>query len=226
LFPLAIAGTIEYHVEAVNIETDMNEPDSPARVNRREAILRAAEEVFSAQGYEAATTLRIASAARTSKRALYELFGSKGDILAALIGRRAREMGAGVDLGTPVGRAQALATLEGFGRAFLTRLFEPSTVMTYRLAIDRSTHGEILGRTLLEAAHAPILEAVRAFLRRAEAAGALRFAEVEEASDLFFELLIGQRLIELLLGDEAPVTAAECAMRARRATEVLARLSA
>src|SRR5262245_55479538 len=82
---------------------------------RREAILAAAAAVFFERGFEAATTLEIASRARTSKRALYELFGSKDLLLSALIRDSSRKMQAPLELAAPDREDALLMALRQFG---------------------------------------------------------------------------------------------------------------
>src|SRR5262245_12662267 len=61
-----------------------------AQVRRR--ILDAAFSAFMESGYAGASTLRIATRAHVSKRALYELVGNKQEMLAACIRERARRL--------------------------------------------------------------------------------------------------------------------------------------
>ena len=71
---------------------DQNHQDSFSRRERRvgrrqEEILQAAASVFASKGYAAATTREIAAAADIAEGSLYNYFGSKRDILVAIISR-------------------------------------------------------------------------------------------------------------------------------------------
>src|ERR1035437_9924207 len=81
---------------------------------RRNAILDAAREVFGERGYHQASTLEIASRARTSKRALYELFGNKGGIVKAMITERVRNMRHPFDMQPPASRDEFFTILKRF----------------------------------------------------------------------------------------------------------------
>jgi AcrR family transcriptional regulator len=89
-------------------------------------ILDAAFRVFVERGPAGATTREIARRARTSKRTLYENFGSKEGIFAALVEGRASRMREPLALGEP-GSSQELAeVLVAFGVRFLGELVKPS----------------------------------------------------------------------------------------------------
>jgi AcrR family transcriptional regulator len=69
----------------------------PARLRRSSAqlhalILRAAEEMFGARGYEATTTRDIAGAAEVTEAAIYRHFGTKEALFEAAIARPYREV--------------------------------------------------------------------------------------------------------------------------------------
>src|SRR5437870_156944 len=57
----------------------------PTPVPRREAILQAAKDVFSEQGYELATMDDIAERAGTTKRTVYAHFENKETLFAAMV---------------------------------------------------------------------------------------------------------------------------------------------
>jgi Bacterial regulatory proteins, tetR family len=84
--------------------------ESDELMARRQAILSAAAAVFFERGFEAATTLEIANRAHTSKRALYELFGSKELLLAALIRASSQQMQGPLELAAPDSREALIET--------------------------------------------------------------------------------------------------------------------
>lgn len=91
------------------------------RVERRqEEILQAAASVFAAKGYAQATTREIAAAADMAEGSLYNYFGSKRDILVAIISRSP----------TPVDRlmveAECLTDREGFIHLIERSMLEPN----------------------------------------------------------------------------------------------------
>jgi AcrR family transcriptional regulator len=70
-------------------ERSNQDADKPPR---RRRILEAAFAAFTKSGYAATSTLEIATRARVSKRALYQLFSSKQEMLVACITERARRL--------------------------------------------------------------------------------------------------------------------------------------
>src|ERR1700722_19777427 len=67
----------------------------------RARILDAAFAAFTSSGYAAASTLKIATRARVSKRELYALVGNKQEMLIACIGARARRLQVPADFPVP-----------------------------------------------------------------------------------------------------------------------------
>src|ERR1700728_4658305 len=104
-------GTHRYRIEG-----DLSARSRAAA--RRTAILAAAGETFLTRGYDAATTLEIARLAKTSKRALYQHFSGKRDILNQLVLDRSREMLAPVDASAAGSRDEYFDALERFGVSF------------------------------------------------------------------------------------------------------------
>ncbi len=177
---------------------------SRAAAARRAAILAAAGEVLLTRGYDAATTLEIARLAKTSKRALYQHFSGKRDILNQMVLERSREMLAPVDTSAPRGRNEYFDALERFGVSFLSRLLDPSTVALYRLAIaDANPTGE-LGQALWSSGHAPVKQGIRRFLEQGAALGHIVCADMDGALEAYFDRLMGSLLFGQLLRAEAP----------------------
>jgi len=195
-----------------------------AVAERRAAIMQAAFEVFVEKGFAAATTLEIVRRAKTSKRALYELFASKQEILTALIRHGSQRMQAPPDLPPPSSRAEFIATLEQFGRAFLTEFLNPERLAMYRLAIaERGRDGGTVARELEAGGRLPVAASAARYFEQAAARGLLPGDDITLLLPVFFSVLIGLAPLQLLLGAE-PVTADVIAERAARAAATLRRL--
>lgn len=195
-----------------------------ARAARRKAILEAAGAVFFERGFEAATTLEIAKRARTSKRALYDLFGSKDVLLAALIRESSKQMEAPLELRAPQSRDALLETLRQFGRRFLEQLFHPHRTAMYRLAIAEMFRSGKVARGLEDAGRRPVVAALQRMLVVAGENGLLRPADVELLTTAFFGILIGGIHTQVLLGLEEDAVPKAIQHRVDQAVEVLARL--
>jgi AcrR family transcriptional regulator len=94
----------------------------------RERLLQVAVEILAADGVSGLTTRRIASRARTSAPAIYELFGDKAGLVRALFFEGFRRLGRRLErLPPPAGTTDDLAAVVREFRAFTLedpRLFE------------------------------------------------------------------------------------------------------
>jgi AcrR family transcriptional regulator len=175
---------------------------SRAAAARRAAILAAAGETFLTRGYDAATTLEIARLAKTSKRALYQHFSGKRDILNQLVLDRSREMLAPVDASAPGSRDEYIDALERFGVSFLSRLLDPSTVALYRLAIADTNPTS--SQALWSSGHARVKQGIRGFLEQGAALGHIVCDDLDSALEAYFDRLTGWLLLGQLLRAEPP----------------------
>ncbi len=191
---------------------------------RTDAILRAAFEAFVAHGVSGATTDEIARRARVSKREIYRLFGSKEDLFARLVRERAAAMRRALTLAPALDRAEALATLQRFGREFLVLLTDPTTVSVYRLAVGEAGQFPALGRELDESGRATVWAALSAWLADASARGVLPVPDVERAGGSFLALLMADLPVRLMLGVIATPAPEEIDRRAALATAAFVRL--
>src|SRR5260221_10750795 len=94
----------------------------------RKRIIEAAFSAFIEGGYAETTTLEIATRAHVSKRALYELFGNKQEMLVACISERAARLRAPADLPVPRDREALAKVLVGFGTQILSEVSDPAVV--------------------------------------------------------------------------------------------------
>jgi AcrR family transcriptional regulator len=153
-----------------------------------EAILTAAAQVLIAQGYEGATTARIAERAGVSIGSLYQYFPNKEALVAALIEHHAEEIVAVLEqaLGDP-----EPASLEAGIRAFMR-----AGISAHRL--DPKLH-KILNEQVPRVGHLAkvmdtsrrVTEAIEAFLRRHR-------AEVKPKRDPAIAALVVETAVEAL----------------------------
>jgi AcrR family transcriptional regulator len=192
---------------------------------RREAILQAAFDVFVEKGFEAATTLEIVRRAKISKRTLYEIFDSKQAILTALIRSGSLRMETPPDLAPPDSRAEFLATLESFGRTFLTEFLHPDRMAMYRLAIAGCGRGEgAVARELTATGQVPVTLSLIRYFDQAASRGLFARDQMATLIHVFISVLIGFSPLQLLLGNEPPMNAATIDARAALAVDILRRL--
>src|SRR5258707_3618093 len=105
------------------------------QVPDQQRILGAAFSAFMDKGYAETSTLEIASRARVSKRALYELVGNKQEMLVACISGRAKRLQVPADLPEPRDRETLAGALAAFGTQLLREISDPAVIAVFRLAI-------------------------------------------------------------------------------------------
>jgi len=125
--------------------------NTPASQKRRQNILLAAKKVFFEHGYQIASIDRIAEAAKTTKRTVYDHFGSKEALFSEVVAFACRQF---VEL---LPKSDELPKTPGKGmRAFATRVRElvgaPEIVRFQRLVIAEAERQPALGQTLYEIA--------------------------------------------------------------------------
>lgn len=164
---------------------------------RRERILNAAFSVFMKEGYAKASTLEIASRARVSKRALYELVGTKQELLAACISERAKRFRT-ADMTTPSGRDELARALTAFGAKLIREVSDPNVIAVFRLAIAEAVAAPEAAWALESIGREARRNALQEMMTQARLAG-LVSGNSAEMAEQFFALLWGDLQISLLL---------------------------
>ena len=190
---------------------------------RRNAILSAASAVFCAKGFEGTTTLEIATLARVSKRDLYRLFGSKQKILESVISDRLEGMVIPDSVIDPQTFDELLGHLRAFGRNFMTGLFEPSKIALYRLAIANAPHSTQISEAIRSGGVDPVRSSAQRLMGNCVRRGIVQ-GERAHLIALYFEIMIGQILLDILLGLRQIPDATEIRDRVDLAVEAFARL--
>lgn len=183
----------------------------------RRRIIDAAFSAFIERGYAETTTLEIATRAHVSKRALYELFGNKQEMLVACIGERAARLRAPADLPVPHDRDTLAQVLVGFGTQILSEVSDPAVVAVFRLAIAEAARAPEVAQTLDSVARATSRAARIGIMTLAQTSGLLDGRPAEMAEQ-FSALLWGNLMIGLLLRVVDRPSPREIARRAREAT--------
>lgn len=101
---------------------------------RREALLQAAAEVFFEQGYAATSIDAIIERAGGSKRNIYNVFGNKEGLFAAIVEENANYLLSTLDVGLIEGH-DLEEILTTFGKRLLDRYMSPNLIGLYRIAV-------------------------------------------------------------------------------------------
>src|SRR5258706_14115060 len=115
--------------------TSKKKPEGGDETPIKQRIVSAAFAAFMAKGSAETSTLEIATRARVSKRALYELVGNKQEMLVACISERARRLGVPAGLPEPRDRATLARVLAAVGAQLLREISDPTVIAVFRLAI-------------------------------------------------------------------------------------------
>jgi AcrR family transcriptional regulator len=203
--------------------TSKQRREGAEQVSDQQRIVGAAFSAFMENGYAETSTLEIATRARVSKRALYELVGNKQEMLVACISARAQRLRVPTDLPEPRDRetlARALATL---GAQLLREISDPTVIAVFRLAIAEAVRAPEVARALDSIGGEMSRTALREIMTRAQSSGILSGNPVEMAEQ-FAALLWGNLMVGLLLRVADRPNPREFARRARNATTAFLRL--
>jgi AcrR family transcriptional regulator len=193
------------------------------QVPDRQRILGAAFSAFMANGYAETSTLEIATRARVSKRALYELVGNKQEMLVACISERAQRLRVPTDLPEPRDRETLARALAAVGTQLLREISDPTVIAVFRLAIAEAVRAPEVARALDSVGGETSRAALREIMTRVQRAGILSGDPLEMAEH-FAGLLWGNLMVGLLLRVVDRPTPREFARRARNATAAFLRL--
>lgn len=130
-------------------------------------------------GYAEASTLKIATRARVSKRELYALFDNKQAMLAACIADRAGRVPLPARRPPPASREEFAAMLSTLGATILREVGDPGVMAVFRLAITESQRAPEVASTL-ETARQLVRKAVRDLVAQGQAAGVLAAGDASE----------------------------------------------
>lgn len=171
--------------------------------NRRQAILDAAYSLFIAKGYSAVSLDEIVRMSGGSKSAVYQFFGGKEGLLAAVTESLAERMLSEMDFG----RAATLGVkeaLHAIGLKLISLILSENAICQYRLAINNLTVNPDLSRLWYLRGPATTFSGFAKYLKMEVKAGRLRIKDCRLAADLFLGMLICKHNIAMSIGEEAP----------------------
>lgn len=164
---------------------------------RQDQIEAAAYAVLDDKGYAGTSMLAIARAARASNETLYNWYGDKTGLFAALVRRNAAEVKALLEAQIEAG-GDALGTLDRVGPVLLGLVTSDRAVALNRAAAADPT-GE-LGRTIASEGRATVAPLVARVIALGEAQKLLAFDDPALACETYLGLLIGDLQIRRVVG--------------------------
>jgi AcrR family transcriptional regulator len=180
-------------------------PRAAGQIDRtkNEAILEAASEVIFERGLSAPLD-DIARRAGVSKQTIYNHYGSKVDLMRALIERRAQSVTDPLDV--PGAEAYPERALAAYAELLLTTVNLDRGIAFLRLMIESVPRDPGLVRGVLPNGFRGSRAKLAAFLARESRAGRLAIDDAIEAADFFSGMVLGGRQLDGLLGLPSELT--------------------
>jgi AcrR family transcriptional regulator len=191
---------------------------------QRDAVLRAAGEVFREEGYERASMSRVAKRLGGSKGTLYSYFSSKEELFAAAMLASVREVAFSAFhvLETADTNTAIADVLTEFGAAYIRFVLGEEVLELTRLAIAEG-RTSAWGPRLYEQSVQAGWQMVIGFLQNRLHADQLPAGGVEEVAVQYRGLLVGDILVKRLRGVIGGLSDADARQIARSAASVILR---
>jgi AcrR family transcriptional regulator len=190
------------------------------RDQRREAILKVAQEVFFEEGYAAASMSTIAARLGGSKGTLYNYFKSKDELFKAYVQDACAKVAEDAFDRLSNDEDPVEAVLQRLGEVLIAHICSDWAVRNFRLIVTESKRAPELARIFYDAGPAMGRERLADFFERAAARGALRITNVTRAVDHFFALCKGDSHFRLIMNLTDPPSAEKIRSDVAAAIEV------
>ena len=179
------------------------------REAKREAILEAARKVFLQVGFGAASMDSIANEARVSKQTVYNHFGSKEDLFAAMIRSWVEQKLVVFTEAARSGKPEE--TLRTIAHQYLDRGMAEQRVSMYRILMGEAQRFPELGDIFYKAGPAVVRKFLADYLAEQDARGVMQVENPKLAAEQYYGLLNGCQLKAQLgierLPDQASIDA-------------------
>ncbi len=192
------------------------------RSMRREAILDVAQEVFSAEGYAAASMSHIASRLGGSKGTLYNYFKSKEELFVAHVQHQC-ECKVGEAFAPPLLGDNPVEILAGLADRVLTAILSDEAAAFYSLIVSEAQRNPAIGKAFYENGPRRGIQRVAEYLAHAHAEGQMLVDDCLLAAEEFLSLVHGGLHWKRVLNVVPNPTRAQIHDQARRAAEIFVR---
>lgn len=185
---------------------------------KREAIQKAAAQVFLRDGFAGASMDAIARKAGVSKATLYSHFQGKDDLFGAIIRENCRQMLVDIE-GSVASGLGPRELLLAVGLKFLKKMMSDETMAFYRILVSEAPRFPALGRAVQNAGPGPSCNGLADYLRDQVGKGVMTVADADVAADQFFGALMGGIHFRRLICVDKPASQAEIKARVAFAVE-------
>ena len=172
-------------------------------VGRREILLKAAAEVFFEQGYASTSIDAIIERAGGSKRNIYNEFGSKEGLFAAIVRSSADSALSSLSQEQIEGRGLE-ETLTAFGQHLMEIYMSPTVVSVYRIAINEANRFPDLARSFYEQGPGRAASQLAEVLEFAAQRGEIEPRDYSRAAGLFVGMIRDNLHLQVVLGLRSP----------------------
>ncbi len=199
-----------------------DKPLNYTRGTRRQAILGVAREVFSKEGYAAASMSHIATRLGGSKGTLYNYFKSKEELFAAHV-RDQCECRVAEAFAPDLVGDNPVEILAGLAERVLTAILSDEATAFYSLIVSEAQRHPAIGKAFYESGPRKGMECVAEYLERAQAAGLTVVDDFTMAAEEFLSLVHGGLHWKRVLNVIPPPSAAEIRAQAFHAAQTFMR---
>jgi AcrR family transcriptional regulator len=185
---------------AATIRKDMTEGAGRTRqpaADRRKAILAAARDVFLERGYANASIDAVVERSGGSKATVYQLFGNKEGLLAALVAEGAEELAHLVEALPHDGGLEE--SLRMFGRGYLNLVLRPERLGLFRLVVGECSRVPELGDVFYRSGPQSCGKGMTRFFSSIMERGLIKRTDPERAAFQFIHALRGDLYMQVLL---------------------------
>jgi AcrR family transcriptional regulator len=186
---------------------------------RREALLRAAAEVFFEQGYAATSIDAIIERAGGSKRNIYNTFKNKEGLFSAIVTQNADRILSSLVIERIEGR-DLQETLTAFGRQLMEAYMSPSLLGVYRIAIAEANRFPDLVKAFYERGPGRATERLAEILEEAGQRGEVRAGDYPRMADQFVGMIRDNLHLQVVLGLRPPPSTDEAWETVRSAVDI------
>ena len=200
--------------------TDASPParGRPVSMAKRRAMIAAAQAQFLESGYAATSMDAVAERAGVSKLTIYNHFGNKAGLFAAVIEAKCQEIFGAVDVA--INGLDLRTALVAMGDSFLQLVLDADALAAHRLIVQERERAPELGQLFYENAVLNTAARVNRVLGVYVARGDIRPDDVELAAFDFLSLLKAHPTLRVELG-VTPLTPDELAAHVRHVVDLL-----
>lgn len=171
--------------------------------DRKSRILRAAADLFIANGYAGVSMDDVQAKVGCSKSTLYRYFADKMDLFRSAVEMLIAERQEPIREFHP-GRSDVHQALCNFGRHFATVVLDPQAIALHRLVSAESERVATIGQTFVDAGPEVGIAILGGYLDSLRADGLIDVVDVKLAAAQLFQAMLGDLQMRMLMNTGRP----------------------